>query len=292
MVWGEITVSPAPENSQDTLVVHYNPGGPIDLAALAHSFAGLARIYARHYGQKINDQDAPKLFISKLETGSIVAEIVPYVMIMGTAVQYMDASMIIADFTQRISRSLRAFVGSEPTQIAPLVSDEDARDLREFIKPLTSRRGASLGIKQARYEKKDGNKSVIVEYNFDETELNLAASNLDLDLRPIESSIDVAALPAETGDMVREAMLFFHQASRDPGREEGRTGDKAIIPSVSDKPLPVHFREGIDDLKARMVKQDVNPLTSAYVVDAQIQRIAGQPKGYIVTEVHRVIPGE
>ena len=53
--------------------------------------------------------------------------------------------------------------------------------------------------------------------------------------------------------LLKEIMLFFHQASRGPGEEEGRTSDKGVVPEVTEKPLPVYFREGIQDLKDRMV---------------------------------------
>ncbi len=86
-------------------------------------------------------------------------------------------------------------------------------------------------------------------------------------------------------------MLFFEQASRLPGREKGRTGDRGIIPDVGTKSLPVYFRQSFQDLKDRMVRGDVNPLTNfAFVIDVYIQRENGRAKSYVVTEVREVIP--
>ena len=88
---------------------------------------------------------------------------------------------------------------------------------------------------------------------------------------------------------LREAMLFFQQASRGAGKSSGRTADKAIIPAVSDKPLPVYFLKHAD-LKEQMVQGQPNPLKdTTYVVDADIQMVDGEPKGYLVTHVHKVI---
>ena len=36
--------------------------------------------------------------------------------------------------------------------------------------------------------------------------------------------------------------------------------------------------------------KDVNPLTSTFVVDVHVQYVDGQPKGYLVTEIHDAIP--
>jgi hypothetical protein len=84
-------------------------------------------------------------------------------------------------------------------------------------------------------------------------------------------------------------MLFFQQASRDPAREQGRTGDRAIVPDVSDKPLPTYFRKGFNDLKERMVRGDENPLKKGFIVDVNVQIIDGESRAYIVTEVHDII---
>lgn len=84
-------------------------------------------------------------------------------------------------------------------------------------------------------------------------------------------------------------MLFFQQASRAAGKSSGRTADKAIIPSVSEKALPVYFVKDAG-LKEQMVQGQTNPLTdTAYIVDVDVQMVEGEPKGYVVTHVHKVI---
>ncbi|MBZ9739832.1 MULTISPECIES: hypothetical protein [unclassified Mesorhizobium] len=81
------------------------------------------------------------------------------------------------------------------------------------------------------------------------------------------------------------------KANRSPDKEKGRTGDKCVIPSISDKALPVWVRKSsITDLKGQITR-DANSMTSTFVVDVHVQYLAGEPKGYIVTEVHDAIPG-
>jgi hypothetical protein len=93
------------------------------------------------------------------------------------------------------------------------------------------------------------------------------------------------------GPILKEVMLFFEQASRKPGKEKGRTGDRGIIPDVSTKSLPVYFRKSFQDLKDQMIRSEVNPLTNyAFVVDVHVQQVDGKPKGYIVVNVHEVTP--
>jgi hypothetical protein len=113
----------------------------------------------------------------------------------------------------------------------------------------------------------------------------------------IEAGLATPALrapPEEPSSIktIHEAMLLFQQASRAAGKSSGRTADRAIIPSVSEKALPVYFVKDAG-LKEQMVQGQTNPLTdTTYIVDAEVQLVDGAPKGYVVTNVHRVIEGD
>jgi hypothetical protein len=274
--------------SGDRLVVRFDPGGPVELVGLTESFAALARIYERHY-RTASDDAAPKLFITKLTTGSIIAEIAPYAVTFGIPVyQFMQASTTVANFTKRLSDGVKAFAGIAPPLPAIAPSHEDAADLREFMKPLTGKRGAMLQLKHARFRQTDRERETVAEFSFDELELNRAALNIDaaLALPPV---LSVPLLPSPADRIHKEVMMFFQQASRSPGKEEGRTSDRAVVPDISDKALPTYFRKGVNDLKQQMVRGDDNPLSRAFIVDVHVQSIDGVPKAYVVTDMHSVI---
>jgi hypothetical protein len=149
------------EEASDRLVLDLDPGGPVELTDLTGSFAALARVYERYHGPS-GDLPAPKLYITRLETGSIIAEIVPYVVLLGTGLQAMDSSIVIADFSRRISSAIRAFANPPAAEIeGPTPTKEDAEDIRAFVRPLTGKSGARLGITHARFERHDGQRSTI-----------------------------------------------------------------------------------------------------------------------------------
>ena len=89
-----------------------------------------------------------------------------------------------------------------------------------------------------------------------------------------------------------EAMLFFQQASRGVGKSSRRTADKAIS-AISDKPLPVYFLKDAD-LKEQMVQGHSNPSAKGRHLHRRRRSANGrwEPKGYLVTHVHKVIDGE
>lgn len=269
------------EEHGDRLIVTLDPGEPVGLEDLASSFASLARMYERHYRNK--DEAAPKLFVTRLETGSVIAEIAPFGVMMG-GIALMDGGLIVTDFANRVWRGISYFSGKrEEVQKLDPPTTEDAADLKDFMKPLTGKTGARLGVKHARYEKTDGDKRTVVEYNFDEAEINKASINMEQAIAL--PTPKVMPEPIESG-IQSEVMLFLEQANRGPGKEKGRTGDRGRIPDISDKVLPVYFRQSIQDLKEKMMQGEDNPLNLVFVVDVHVQRIEGEPKGYTVVEIH------
>jgi hypothetical protein len=174
--------------------------------------------------------------------------------------------------------------------------DAVAADIRAFVRPLTGKTGAALNIKHARLERHEGDRHTLIEYSFDENELNRAAVNIDPalagDSDVLELTTDVELLELPSGEILREVMLFFEQASRRPGKERGRTGDRGVVPDISSKSLPVYFRKSFQNLKDQMIRSEANPLTNnAFIVDVYVHRDdADEPKAYYVTNVHRVVP--
>lgn len=269
------------EEHGDRLIITLDPGEPVGLEDLGGSFASLARIYERHYRK--NDQAAPKLYVTRLETGSVIAEIAPYGIMMG-GIALMDSGLIVTDFANRVWRGIKYFTQKqEVSQSTEPPSREDAADLKEFIKPLIGKSGASLGVKHARYERTDGQRRTVVEYKFDEAEINKASINMG---QAVVLPAPNPALETVEPGIRTEVMLFLEQANRGPGKEKGRTGDRGLIPEISDKVLPVYFRLSIQDLKEKMMQGEENPLNLVFVVDVHVQMIEGQPRGYTVVEIH------
>ncbi|TCM80490.1 hypothetical protein [Rhodovulum steppense] len=124
---------------------------------------------------------------------------------------------------------------------------------------------------------------------FDEAELNKAAVNMD---KALESPRAVHTEDERDGAIHAEVMLFLEQANRGPGKERGRTGDRGIVPDISENVLPVYFRKSIQGLKERMLQGEENPFSLVFVVDVHASRVGSEVKGYTVTEIHDSFPRE
>lgn len=198
----------------------------------------------------------------------------------------MNAPVIVANFTHRLIHAVYAF--TDPKKSLAKSSSEpptrdDAADLRAFLRPLTGQRGAALGIKYARFRARDGKRETLAEVTFSEAEINRAAVNIE---KALSGEGTIAPTSEKSQHFYNEVMLFFQQASRLPAREAGRTADRAVVPDISDKPLPVYFRKSVNDLKEIMIRGDADPLTQAFIVDVHVQVVGGEPKAYLITELH------
>jgi len=265
----------------DRLVVYMDPGQPIELTDLTDSFAALARIYERHHRK--NGEEAPRLYITKLESGSVLAEVAPIASLAaavgGPAIMAMDYSVIVSEFSGRISRILRSF--SEGGGRPGSVSKDDAKDLAAFVRPMTGKSGASLGLKHAKFERSNGRDTIKAEYVFDDGELNRAKVNID---KALEAA---PRLEDEHPQRIREEVaLIVRRAGDGPGKERGRTDDRGLIEEIHPKALPVYFKKRAQGLKNEMMKGDRNPLTHTFIVDVSVQYDEEKPIGYIVTDVH------
>lgn len=274
--------------SDDRVEIKFDAHGPMELSRLADSFSSLTRQYSKSISEQLGKdiQDKPKLYVSRLETGSIIAEVALGAVILGHTITAMDYSIIVADFTARVSRMLRAFAGMETTQSATRIVPptlDDARDLRDFLKPVAGRPGANLQIKRAKYHRKSGDREVLVEYEFGEAEVNRAAIAAEKMIMDSQSLIPKSKV-------VREVLFVWHQTNREDGKPTGRTGDRAVISDVTDKPLPVYFPKGIGDVKRRMTHSDKNPFSIGYVVDVSVQYMGDEPKLYRVMALHDTVP--
>jgi hypothetical protein len=78
--------------SEDRIILKYNTKNPIDLELLTESFMGLANQYPRSLEQlhRESDDTGARLFITKIRSGSIEAEIGVAATAFLSAFQFMD----------------------------------------------------------------------------------------------------------------------------------------------------------------------------------------------------------
>ena len=93
----------------------------------------------------------------------------------------------------------------------------------------------------------------------------------------------------------KSVLMYFYQTNVDDPKSTGRTGDKAIIRAIRDKPLPVYFVSELDQQKIKymMADPDTNPFKASFVVDVNVETDRNDiPRIYRIMHVHEIISGE
>jgi hypothetical protein len=269
---------------REAIEFRFEAGGPIGLRDLASSFNAIDTIYSR-----LSKGDE-RLSVTDLRSGSIIAILAPFLPLMNQAIPYLSATTALSDFTRKMKKAIDGFVEVEkpvaPTDDTPSI----AAELAEVMRPLAGRKDAGFGFAHVKYRSKTGDRVVEVEAQYDGAAIDRAVINAERFASL--SSIPTLALPTteQERNFLRGVQMILHQANRGPAKAKGATGDRGMIDTVCDKPLPVYFAKGVNKLKDRMVRGTKNPLKYVYSVDVWVHREEGAPKAFTVTEVHKTSP--
>ena len=290
-----------PGMSSARIEIHLDTQEPIELVDLALSFQALALEYKKHLTGYLNrknlraDDADVKLYITKIESGSVLAELASSSAILGLYFSVMDHTNIFVDFVKNIKDSidyLKLLVNKEN------ISHDDIR----FTKAECQRLSDLLDVAS---KSKEGN------YEISAIEYSSADEKIKKKVHLKVSYTSEEAYNAKRGALLAQKLLehrgdadykkvsmHFYQTNIDDPKASGRTADKAIIRTISDKPLPVYFVSDLDQQKIRYILDDPNenPFRVSLVVDVNVEtnrhdepvfyRIMGVDE--IITDDHNV----
>ena len=269
----------------EQLEFRFHATGPIELEALGECFTALSRAFDRHAQEHFPAEPRPqvKLFVTRVDQGSIIATIAPYLVMLAEPIAWMSATNTIKSFSTNFIALLKRFAGDEKTITVPSI--DDSKMLQQFLKPLTGRKSSELGITHARFETKDGPKKVVVECRMHSPEINIAASNAAKIIETQEAS----KLTTATHVTKSEVRMKLFQTNDQPGKEKGRTGDRAIVPDVSDRDLPLYFPQQSNEYKKQILERTENPFQKNYIVDVNVEYDGDIPKMYRLLHIHQIV---
>ncbi|RUP07922.1 hypothetical protein [Hyphomicrobium sp.] len=277
-------------DATDSVVIVLEPNEKFEFSELTDSFAGLATYYENNFG----DDQTNKLYVTELKTKCIELELIPYTVILGALVTTAGNTITVADFVKRLTDALSAFAGKtpNPAQVSAGVTIDDAAAIAQFLKPLVGRSASSLRISHAKFERHDGDRSTVISYDYNQSEIDRASRAISHQVQEGPTALleRPDGRPAVRSEKRTDVILIIEAANRRAGKAAGRTVDKGIISSITGKALPLWFPESLGYLKHQIVSGEVNPFQTAFVVDAIVQFVDDRPKVYVITEIHRSIP--
>lgn len=272
------------EMSSDRLILKYELEGAVEIEKLCLSFEALASQFRQTLfkkGIQSSEVDA-RLFLTKVASGSIEAEIGIAIVAFGQTMSTFDYVLTFADLTDRIRRILDWASGRSEMYASP--TSGECRDLKNFIAPLVGRKKTGLRISHARFSKaeKNGNqlKEIIAEYYISGPDIENAEIALDAE--------SLTALPADQLSFrtFQSVEMRLQQANIGEAKSSGRSSDRALIPTISSKAVPVFFPPGAAALKSKLINIELNPLRVSYSVDVYVTYEADKPVAYTILDVH------
>lgn len=282
--------------SPDRLELHFDVKGPIELTDLTLAFRGLAREYRRHLvgavrqrGGKIRDGEI-KLYITKVQSGSIWAELAGASQILGAIISAMDYTVVFRDFVVLVESQITAFkvIGQsgkiDHTKIA--VSKAQCESYADFLKVVSDSADGKLSLAAAEHSDNSPDRTLYARFEFAADDALEARRGALMTLAALEYAGDADH---------KQVLMYFHQTNVDDPKEAGRTGDRAVIKAVSDRDLPVYFASELDRDRIKSLWDDphFNPFKASYRVDVNVETDRNErPRYYRVTHLHEIIPDD
>ena len=273
--------------------LHLNVHEPIELVEMTLAFQGLGYEYQSYVknltlpnNSKATTNDV-KLFITKIESNCILAEMAPALPLLGALAPVFADANTVAEFVKNIGELinwLRNLANKEEVTADDIPhSKRRLNNVKDIVRLVGQAKDSNLGLKAIRYAEETGEDKVLLEMDFSDTACREAERGAIIAIQALESR--------EKADK-EKVLMYFYQTNTDDPKSHGRTGDKAIIESISPDPLSVYVIPETDQQKIRYVLDDKshNPLLTGFVVDVNIENDRkGKPRIYRVLRVHDVI---
>jgi hypothetical protein len=246
------------------LEITINNERPVVLTDMTLSLLAVSEQFQKFVESSTNqDYEAgAQLYVKDVRSGSIVVElvaqampIVPLIWEGGSLSEWANTAKAIVDW-------LLGKTESPPKQI----TKNDLKQWHSIVEPVARDNGSQLNFSVS------DNGRVINQFFINSQDANVAQNNIKRHLEHLENPSDHAH---------RRKVMYWYQTKFDT---TSHTGDKAIIEDISKRPVKVIFDNNA--VKTAMVSGDdrfQKPWQKlAYVVDVEVQTIAGEPKIYTV----------
>lgn len=276
------------------LRIHVGVTKPVHLKEFALAFMGVQHEFNRVLGRSAYHHDAEDvetdLYLTKIEEGSIVAELAIATVIVGQHIPVDFALVIGADFIQHIKDVIDWCAEKGRKKDADISSDEvpytkNTLENIQSICQLAAQNGeGQLGIKS-------------IEYKAEEKKVHLDIGFLGDTLSDAVVGAKRAGLAIEQkseNDFKRVA-LAFQRGALDKPSSSGNSDFRGVIQSLWSKDLKVYIISEMDKqrIESHFRHDSINPFLSSYIVDVNVQlNPKGNPVAYRVMHLHDIIPHE
>lgn len=278
------------------LEVEFGVKQPIELVQLTLALQGIARDYRRftndafkNDGVKVSDDDI-QLYVTEVRSGSVIAELASAAKVMGAFLPLIDVQSAFCNYVTFFGETVEYF---RALAKKPDVNAEDIRATKSAAQAMSD-------IMAVAANNPGGSFKLAAKVAAEDADGAKIALQVTISSDEAAEAQRGALIAQKLLDYRGEAdhpnvLLYFQRTSTGSPKSGGRTDDKALINSISPKPLPVHFASQLDQARINDMKADPNqnPFKSAFRVDVNVETDRNRtPKFYRVLHIHEVIADE
>lgn len=249
---------------------------PIELSDFVRAFAAIGSEYERFVSEYHPEYKGDaKVFLRKVEEGSIIAELIAYSTSLLSGMGVSTATEFGKHLGSYLFNAISGAVASkeDPPSKGHLA---DMRGMLEVVANDKNGRGSlSLYRRVA-----DGTLESEEILHYDTRDARAGIEH-------IEEAERLLARPER--ETVSQVMMVFHQINRNIGPLDKRSGDKVVVSAIDPKPKAVvYLSESVQQsVKREINESEENVMKKGYIVDVDVQRLpSGGVAAYILTNIH------
>ena len=252
---------------------------PIEVGDFVSAFTSVAAEYNRFARQvhPESDKDAT-LYVTEVRQGSIIAQLIPWLPLLGGTIEGMSAILTVEDFVNRYGTRLSAYL--QPGGRAADVTRAELQDFSEQVAAIAANPGSNLEL--AAIEVKNGVHEARAAFQFDTGQA-----------REIQERVAEHRRELEHTDRVDHArvLMVFTQSNVKTTPVGKRTGELVSIETISPVPRPLIYASEMAEqrIKHEIVEARDNVYKKGFIVDVNVEARNGKAVAYRVTSIHQVI---
>jgi len=250
-------------NDSGKIVVEIKNHYPVELLDLTQSLYSFAKEYEGYAHAEFEgaDKSGTKLFVKEIRAGSIITELVP---IAAGMLPLLSEANTVLGFAKHLKLAMD-WLRNPDKETKPVISRNTLTNISSIVDPVAKDSASQLNI----HTEIHNHAPVYVTVNSQEANAvqNNARTELDLLRSPIVGRHN-------------KVVMYWWQTRNDTSQ----TGDRAIIESISTRPVKVVFES--EKAKMDMLTIDDNIFKHAFIVDVDVETVENRAALYKVVRVH------
>jgi hypothetical protein len=253
-------------NGSGKIVVEIKNHYPVELLDLTQSLYSFAKEYEGYAYSEFEgaDKRGTKLYVKEIRTGSIITELMPHAA--GLLPLLSEANTVVG-FAKHL-KTVIDWLRQPEVEEKPSISRTTLTNVNSIVDPVAKDSASQLNI----HTEIHNHAPVYITVNSSDANAIQHTARAELDL-----------LRAPIVGRHNKVVMYWWQTRNDTSQ----TGDRAIIESISPKPLKVIFDS--ERIKLNMLKLDDNLFKHAFIVDVDVETIENRPVLYKVVNVYEEI---